>query len=187
MTPIQKLRGVGPALAKILLANGVETVEALAAFEVAQLRSIPGIGTNRAASLKEAARTHTEDLQRAKAAPAGPKRVNGKPDAGRAAARTRTTQAEMDARLAEAEAARAAAEEKAARAEAKALKAKRKAASLAVEFAAAQVKAKQKAKKVKAKAKKAIEREKAKAKAILDGKYSQKGKAGQKKKKKAKK
>lgn len=181
MTPIHKLRGVGPALAKVLQENGIQTAEDLATANESRLRSIPGIGANRAAALRalatEAAGAETPD---------GPAGSGGAPVKGELAGKAAEPQAqisqeEMDRKLAEAEAARKAAEDKAAKAKAKAAKAKRKAANLAEEFAAAKIKAKQKAKKMKAKAKKAIEKEKAKAQAILDGKTAEK------KKKKAKK
>lgn len=184
MTAIQKLRGVGPALAKVLVANGVDTVETLAAMEEVQLRSIPGIGATRAASLKTAAKAQAESSPDAENVRPAAHAVNGKAAGGQEAdgqSMTTSEQAEMDAKLAVAEAARKAAEEKAAKAQAKARKAKRQAIQLAEEFAEAKEKAKLKARKVKAKAKKAIEKEKAKAKAILEGK------APEKKKKKSKK
>ncbi|MFY0311381.1 helix-hairpin-helix domain-containing protein [Leisingera sp. D0M16] len=178
MTPIDKLRGVGPALARILQENGVQSVEDLAGMEEAGLRRIPGIGTNRAASLGALARKAASAGAADSPDGDGGKPVNGKPAEPGADALSQPAQEEMDKKLAEAEAARKAAEEKAAKAKAKAAKAKRKAANLAEEFAAAKIKAKLKAKKMKAKAKKAIEKEKAKAQAILEGKT-----AGKKKKK----
>ncbi|NSY36797.1 helix-hairpin-helix domain-containing protein [Leisingera sp. ANG59] len=150
MTEISELRGVGPALARILQENGVQSVEGLAGMEEQQLRSIPGIGSSRAGLLLDAARVHN-----------GSAEAEGE---------------DLSARLAAAETALQAAEEKAAKAEAKAKKAKRQAVELMEEFAEAKVKAKKKARKVKAKAKKAIEKEKAKAKAILEGNGSGKKK-----------
>lgn len=155
MTAISELRGVGPALSRILEENGVHSVEALAGMEESQLRSIPGIGSSRAGLLRDAARVYNGS-----AVPEG---------------------SDLNDRLAAAEAALQAAEEKAAKAQSKARKAKRQAAQLMEEFAEAKVKAKKKAKKVKAKAKKAIEKEKAKAKAILEGKAPEKKKKKPKK------
>lgn len=186
MTPIHKLRGVGPALAKVLQEHGVKTAEELSGMDEAKLRGIPGIGANRAAALRVLAREAADAKGPGDPGQAAAKPVNGNPARGKrdgqaAAPQAQPTQEEMDRKLAAAEAARKAAEEKAAKAKAKAAKAKRKAANLAEEFAAAKIKAKQKAKKMKAKAKKAIEKEKAKAQAILEGT------ASEKKKKKAKK
>ncbi|KIC25450.1 MULTISPECIES: helix-hairpin-helix domain-containing protein [unclassified Leisingera] len=155
MTAISELRGVGPALARVLQENGVNSVEELAGMEEQQLRSIPGIGASRAGLLQDAARAHN-----------GSAESDGD---------------DLSARLAAAETALQAAEEKAAKAQAKAKKAKRQAAQLMEEFAEAKVKAKKKAKKVKAKAKKAIEKEKAKAKAILEGNVTEKKKKKSKK------
>lgn len=191
MTPILKLRGVGPALAKVLQENGIKTVEDLAALDRVGLQKLPGIGVSRAGSLEKAAKAAVKASapESSSVVRALTRRVNGQAarqavSAGRDA---KDSSAALDAKLAEAEAARLAAEDKAAKAEAKAAKAKRKAANLAEEFAAAKVKAKLKAKKVKAKAKKAIEKEKAKAQAILADKDSQKNDAEPKKKKKSKK
>lgn len=191
MTPIIKLRGVGPALAKVFQENGINTVEDLAALDRAGLQKLPGIGVNRAGSLAQAAKVAVSapDAANTSVVRELTRRVNGQV-ARRSASAAKGGQENseaLDAKLAEAEAARLAAEGKAAKAEAKAAKAKRKAANLAEEFAAAKIKAKQKAKKVKAKAKKAIEKEKAKAQAILEGKAKQKGEAVPKKKKKSKK
>ncbi|OED50958.1 hypothetical protein AB838_00160 [Rhodobacteraceae bacterium (ex Bugula neritina AB1)] len=150
MTAISKLRGVGPALSRILEENGVHSVEALAGMEELQLRSIPGIGAGRAGLLLDAARAYNGSAV---------------PECN-----------DLNARLAAAEAALQAAEERAAKAQNKARKAKRQAAQLMEEFAEAKVKARKKAKKVKAKARKAIEKEKAKAKAILAGEGAEKKK-----------
>lgn len=188
-TELSKVRGVGPALAKVLAENGVGSAEALAALDQAGLRAIPGIGANRAKSLQAAAKAAVKTPDAPPQAAAEP--VNGKPlsrvEAAEKAVQDARLRVEMKARLARAEAARVAAETKAAKAKAKAAKAKRKAANLAEEFAEAKVKAKLKAKKVKAKARKAIEKEKAKAKAILEGRQADGGeKPVTKKKKKAK-
>ncbi|WP_264213804.1 helix-hairpin-helix domain-containing protein [Leisingera thetidis] len=185
MMPIRKMRGVGPALARHLLAHGVATVEDLAGMDESELCSIPNIGASRAAVLKKVARTETETMAESKPAAqaAGGGRVTPETRHSEKASEQSTppSQDEMNARLAEAEAARQAAEGKAVKAQAKARKAKRMAAQLAEEFAVARVKAKKKAKKMKAKAKKAIEKEKAKAKAILDGQASGKKKSKSKK------
>lgn len=194
MIPVQKLRGVGPALAKVLAANGIRTAEDLLALEETRLREIPAIGANRAKNLRATAKAAVKDTK-PEAAPADASTeqgaVNGKPanriEAAEKAVQDAKARVEMKARLARAEAARVAAETKAAKAKAKAAKAKRKAANLAEEFAEAKIKAKLKAKKVKAKAKKAIEKEKAKAKAILEGiKPVEQEKSSRKKKKKSK-
>ncbi|WOI34454.1 helix-hairpin-helix domain-containing protein [Tritonibacter scottomollicae] len=55
MTPILKLPGVGPALAKALQDHGVRSVEDLAAKPEAELAQVPGLGVSRVARLKSAA------------------------------------------------------------------------------------------------------------------------------------
>lgn len=183
MATILKLKGVGPALAKLLKAHGIQTVAELAAKDEQQLRNIPGVGESRAARLLGAAREAVPAETTGKSAAAA---LNGLAAPEQAASQVAEAEeaspgSQWSAKLEAAEAARQAAEDKAAKAQAKARKAKRKAAQLAEEFAEAKIKAKQKAKKVKAKARKAIEKEKAKAQAILDGQVPGK------KKKKAKK
>ena len=54
MTPILKLTGVGPALAKALQNNGIKVVEDIAKLSVEDLRKVPGIGISRAQKLLDA-------------------------------------------------------------------------------------------------------------------------------------
>ena len=179
MTPIAKLNGVGPSLAEVLQANGLPSVEAVAAAKPDTLMQIPRIGRLRATKLIAEARKVAGTPKTSKATAQGsddtPVAANG--------SEARATKEQLSSALAAAEAARVAAEAKAAKAKAKAKKAAKQAETLAAEFAAAKEKAKAKAKKVKAKAKAAIEKEKAKAKAILDAKASEpaKKKSGSKK------
>ena len=55
MTPIVKLPGVGPALAKAMQDHGIRSVEDVAARSEAELTQVPRLGAARAASLKAAA------------------------------------------------------------------------------------------------------------------------------------
>ncbi len=176
MTALLKIAGVGPALAKALMAGKLTSAEAIANLSIGELSEIPGIGARRAPKLKAAA------AAMAKVNGGSPTSKPAVKRAPRKIAKTAPTPKipSLDEALAAAEAARAAAEEKAAKAKLKARKAKKKAAALAAEFAVAKEKAKKKAKKTKSAAKKAIAKEKAKGASILAGKG---GKAAKKAKK----
>ena len=63
MIPVQKLRGVGPALAKVLAANGIRTAEDLLALEETRLREIPAIGANRAKNLRATAKAAVKEAK----------------------------------------------------------------------------------------------------------------------------
>ena len=54
-TKLTDVSGVGPATAEVLAKHGIDTPEALADASLAKLVTVPGIGAERAASLKEAA------------------------------------------------------------------------------------------------------------------------------------
>ena len=196
MTDIIELSGVGPALAKTLKEHRLHTVEAVAAASLEDLKAIPGIGAARAMRLKRAAEAEGSGEAKPAAAPAKPAAAGAVKSGGAGAAKTNlpakakakpveitqgSTAAGSDVvsvseieealsiALAAAEAAREAAEQKAAKAKAKAKKSARKAEALMEEFGKAKEKARTKAKKMKAEAHWAIEDEKAKAKAILEG------------------
>ncbi|MEY8839720.1 helix-hairpin-helix domain-containing protein, partial [Cribrihabitans sp. XS_ASV171] len=56
MTPVSKIRGVGPVLARLLAAHGFDTAEAIAATTPEALAAVPRIGVARAPALIAAAR-----------------------------------------------------------------------------------------------------------------------------------
>lgn len=161
MTPILKIPGVGPALAKALNSHGMKSAEDIKSATVSELSKIPSIGVHRAKRIVDAAHALLPEIIEVTSTPLS------KQDTEIEA----TTSALMRA-----EAARVAAELRAAKAEAKAAKAAKKADMLAAAFAKAKEKAKGKAGKQKKKAKKAIAKEKAREKEILTTKSEKKKK-----------
>ncbi len=165
MTPILKIPGVGPALAKALHEHGLKSAEDVKGKTPDELAKIPSIGANRSKRIIAAADLLLSHVVDAIAEPV--KSV-------------RDESITESSALKIAEAARVAAEKRAAKAEAKAAKSAKKADALAVACAKAKEKAKRKANKHKKKAKKAIAKEKLREKEILAIKSEKKKKKGKK-------